>query len=416
MLDNKPQEPEWRSWTYVAIGVLIIFCTIPVARAARELVAEHLGINTFLYISVTIAVLLGLWGYSNLKKRRLPVSARLCLVIIVASMLAYMYHLRDIPEEAIHVAEYGAIGILIFRALSHRVRDYSIYLLATLMVGIIGIVDEYIQWVVPSRYFDFRDIRTNFLAGGMGQLALLLGLRPRLVSSWPDSASWRRVCHTLVVVVIVLSLGLLNTPERISWYATAIPGLGFLMESRSMMTEYGYRYEDSEIGVFRSRFSLRQLEHLNQTRGSEAAAILDSNINTEVWYSLIFKHYTVPRDPYIHEISIHMFRRDRYFDRASEEPDRAAEFLNVAYRENLILEKYFTNAVTLSRHRWSPEHTTQVANGLDSSSVYESAVSAGIITRFSEAGVIMSASFVIVTLLILGQLTRGKIRLPRNSN
>ena len=82
MLDTAPKEPEWQSWCYVAIGVLVIYCTIPVARALREFIAEQVGLNIFLYIAVTLALIAGVVAFINLRRRRLSADAYLFLFII----------------------------------------------------------------------------------------------------------------------------------------------------------------------------------------------------------------------------------------------------------------------------------------------------------------------------------------------
>jgi hypothetical protein len=219
VLDAPPKESETRSWSYVAMGVLFIYSTIPVARALREVVGEQLGLKFFLYFTIALTVAAGVLAFFNLRKRKLPVNAYLWLSGVVIAYIVYIYHLRGIPEEAIHVAEYGAIGMLVFRTLTHRVRDFTIYIIATLIVGMVGIVDEYIQWVAPSRYFDMRDIAINFLAGGMSQLAIAAGLRPAIISAKPGMASWGRLCFFIAFGLLLLSLGFMNTPQRINWYA-----------------------------------------------------------------------------------------------------------------------------------------------------------------------------------------------------
>jgi VanZ family protein len=214
VLDAPPREPEWQSWCYVVVGALIIYCTIPVARAFRELIAEQIGLEFFLYLTAILTAIAGAVAFINLRKRKLPTNAYLWLFGIVAAFMGYIYQLRDIPEEAIHVAEYGVIGILVYRALSHRTRDFSIYVMAALIVGMIGVLDEYIQWVAPSRVFDLRDIRTNFLAGSLGQLAIVAGLRPRIIAGLPNSISWSRLCYTLACGLVLLAVGSPGMPPR----------------------------------------------------------------------------------------------------------------------------------------------------------------------------------------------------------
>jgi VanZ family protein len=408
VLDTAPTEPEWQSWCYVVIGTLVIYCTIPVARALRELIAEQIGLDFFLYVTVMLTLLAGVMAFLNLRNRRLPTNAYLMLFIIVATFMAYIYQLRDIPEEAIHVAEYGAISILVYRALAHRTRDFSIYIMASLIVGMIGVLDEYIQWIAPSRVFDLRDIRTNFIAGVLGQLAILTGLRPRIIAGLPNSASWSRLCYTLAIGLVLLALGFLNTPPRIAWYAAEIPALSFLLDSKSMMVEYGYRYEDKDIGIFRSRFSPEELKRLNRQRGTEVAGILDEYLRGK-GYKRFLSSFTVPRDAYAHEAGVHLFRRNRYFDKAQKDSENQGNQYNIAYRENQILGKYFPESINGSGHRWSEEVELKVANHARETTRYESPVSAGIITRLSEKQMIFLFSTTLLLMLVLGFFT-GKHR------
>ena len=401
MLDTAPKEPEWQSWCYVAFGALAIYCTIPVARALRELVAGHIGLVFFSYVTVVLTLFAGFLAFINLRKRKLPLNAHVTLLIIFSIFVAYIYQLREIPEEAIHVAEYGAIGLLVYRALAHRTRDFSTYIMAALIVGMIGVLDEYIQWVVPNRVYDLRDIRTNFLAGCLGQLAIAIGLRPAIINGQPTSASWSRLCYTLAISLLLLIVGLLNTPQRIAWYTGKFPALSFLLDSRSMMAEYGYRYEDADIGVFRSRFKPAELKWLDTQRGPLVAGILDEYIGGK-GYRLFHARFTVTRDAYIHEAGVHLFRRDRYFNRAQKADDDAAALHNIAYRENQILRMYFPQAINLSQHKWDEDLELNVKNQARETQRYISPVSAEVITRFNETQVISLFTILFSGLLITG--------------
>ena len=401
MLDTPPREPEWRSWLYVALWSLVIFCTIPFARAFREIVAESLGLNFFLYTTIVVAVIGGVIAFNNLRARHLPTGAYIWLFAVVIVFIGYAYYLRDIPEEAIHVAQYGFLGLLVYRALVHRIHDYTIYLVATLVVGLIGIADEYVQWVVPSRVFDLRDIRTNFIAGGLAQVAVVSGLRPSIIKGPPPPASLRRLCNVIALVLFVLGMSYVNTPERVAWYANRVPLLSFLLDSKSMMIDYGYRYQDSEIGVFQSRFSHEQLEMHDQERGLEVAQILDQYIGGE-GYRAFQKMYSVPRDAYVHEAGVHLFRRNRYLDRAISEEEKQPTMYMVALRENQILEKYFPMAIKNSGHSWTDEFRAMVDSHALKNQEYVSYVSWDLITRFSEKQVVFAFAIAIAVFLMLG--------------
>ncbi len=401
MLDKSPKEPEWLSWFYVAAGVLVIFFTIPFARAFRKIISENIGSNFFLYITAAVALVVGIIAFRNLQKRKLPLNAHLSLFAIIAAFLSYIYSLRDMPEEAIHIAEYGMVSVLVYRALAHRVHDFSIYILATLVVGVIGIFDEYIQWVTPSRVFDLRDIRTNIISGGLAQLAIAAGLRPGIISGMPKAKSWGRLSYFLAAGIFILALGFMNTPQHIAWYANKIPALQFLMENDSMMVEYGYRYNDPEIGIFRSRFSPQELKQIDPQRGTEVASILDQYIRGE-GYGPFLEIYSVPRDAYTHEAGVHLFRREYYIDRARESDKKRGENYDISFRENRVLEKYFSSALQSSQHRWTPKIELEVKNNAQQNDKYESAVSKGVITQFSERQVITFSTIAIMVLLFMG--------------
>ena len=401
MLDTPPKEPEWRSWLYAAVWLCVIFCTIPFASAFGDFVKTHIGQDFFLYATVAGAMAAGIFAFTNLRRRSLPLSAYWWLLGIFTAFIGYAYYVRDIPAEAIHVLEYGILGLLVYRALVHRVRDYSVYLIATLVVGLSGIFDEYIQWVIPSRVFDLRDIRTNVIAGGLAQIGLAAGLRPTLVSGLPSRKNLSRVCYLVVAGLIVLGLGHMNTPERIVWYAKRIPVLSFLLDSRKIMVEYGYRYLDPDIGVFRSRFSPEQLKKNDHLRGEEVAQILDRYFPGE-GYRSFQKACSVPRDAYAHEAGVHLHRREYYFEKARSQEKKKGARYNIAFRENQILEKYFPTALQKSKHLWSPEIMVEVSSKAHKKSDYESSVSARVITRFSERQVLFGFVMVTATFLLLG--------------
>lgn len=407
MLDTSPKEPEWRSWLYAAIWSLVIFCTIPIARAFQNIIKDHLSREFFLYTTLAGAVAAGALGVTNLRRRTLPLGAYWWLLGTLTTFIGYAYYLRDIPIEAVHVLEYGILGLLVYRALVHRVQDYSVYVMATLIVGLVGVIDEYIQWLIPLRVFDLRDIRTNLLAGGLAQIGLAAGLRPGLVSGLPYRKNLGRLCYFVAAGFIALALGYMNTPERIAWYAKRMPALSFLLDSKSMMVEYGYRYFDPEVGVFRSRFSPEQLEENDSLRGEEVAHILDRYIGGG-GYKLFQKTFSVPRDAYTHEIGVHLFRREYHFDKARSQEKGKEIHYNIAFRENQILEKYYPTVLQNSKHWWTPEIRAEVISKASQEPGYESRVSAGLITRVSERQVLLGFVLGTVAFLVLGAyLKRG---------
>ena len=407
MLDKPPKEAEWLSWVYAGLLALLIFFTVPFARAVQEIVSNSLGREFFLYAVALAGIAAAYTAYSNLRKRCLGSSSYFWLLGVGAAFSLYSYSLRKSPEEAMHFVEYGALSVLVYRALVHRVRDYSIFVTATIIVGTVGIVDEAIQWITPSRVWDLRDIWINFVAGGLAQLAIGAGLRPSIVTAPPNPASLRMLCRTAALGLFLLGLTLANTPERIARYALDVPRLSFFLDQREVvMAEYGYMYRDPDIGVFRSRFTKDELAEYDRLRGAEVAAIMDEYVrNPQLGVFLDFwvflTKYNVPSDAYVHEAGIHLRRRNRYFTRAlSEETDRA-EHYNIALRENRILEVYFPRTLSESKHLWTEDLRNQVSTAANDDQEYESPVSSRLITRVTEGQVMSVISLSIVVSLLL---------------
>jgi len=88
----------------------------------------------------------------------------------------------------------------------------------------------------------------------------------------------------------------------------------------------------------------------------------------------------------MHELRVHIFRRDTYFNKgksASNLGDKNAFFF-IAYKENLILEKYFGHSIEKSVYRWNEDALQELETSIDKSEYYDSPVSANLFTSFSE--------------------------------
>lgn len=210
MLDNPPKSSPTLSWSYAGLWTLGIFAAIPLARSIQAWVAQMLGHEIFTYLVVS-GILLGLWLSVRYVRRHKPEDSKNLwwLGLVAGAYLAYtMVLAAGHPVEAVHLLQYGILGLLVFRALAHRVRDYSIYASTAVICGMVGIADEVIQWITPDRYWDIRDIWMNFFAALMAQVALAFGLRPKFVNGPPGSANLRLFWGLLVAGLVLLAANL----------------------------------------------------------------------------------------------------------------------------------------------------------------------------------------------------------------
>ena len=403
MLDSPPGEPRWRSWTWVVLWILVIYATIPLARRLVASVDNQFGREVFLYLCLLPFAYVGFVAWRSLRSRQPSRSAYLCLLSVLLAFAFGIYQLRDIPEEALHVVQYALLSLLFYRALSHRLRDYTIFPLAVIATGMVGIVDEYVQWVVPDRYYDVADIRINFFAGLLCQVGLASGLRPRLVAHRPPPASWRRLGYVFAAGLLLLSISFVNTPQRVTWYAQQLPGLEFLLDGSSMMAQFGYRHRSPGGGEFFSRFSSLELAALDQQRGAEVAGIIDQ-LFEEIEYRDFLARYSILRDPYVHEIGVRVYRRKAHREYAAKAQEEATKHYTIAYHENDILQTFYPTTLKASRFAWNATQSAQVETSADLETPYLSKVSSALITRLSETQVWLIFATAITLVVGVGHL------------
>ena len=101
--------------------------------------------------------------------------SRLAVALGVVAAYLLVFVRMSIPTERSHLIEYGVVALFIHEALteraSHGRRVPAPTLLAVLAATLIGVVDECIQLVLPSRVFDPIDMLFNLLAAVMAVTA-----------------------------------------------------------------------------------------------------------------------------------------------------------------------------------------------------------------------------------------------------
>jgi len=405
MLKSPPREKQWLSWLYMVSWTLIILVTIPLARRIQKFVSEEWSRDLFTYFVLATAVL-GFVAAAMFVRRHRP-ATRSCyawLITIAGFFIVYTIKLgQRNPEEAIHFVQYGVLGILVFRAWSHWLQDTTIYFVSAITCGAIGATDEFIQWLTPRRVWGFDDIGLNFISCALVQIAIAKGLRPQFITRRPSRANLRFACLFAAAAIGIFGACLLITPPRIAWVADRIGWLEFLKYHDGVMVEYGYLYEDPDIGVFRSRFAPRELKQIDRERAADVAEILN-RYRDEFTYPEFLKRYTPISDPFVHEARVHLFRRDRHFNRAFENYyilDTYAEHLTIAWRENRIMEAYFGNTLHHSDYVWPQEVADLARRHLLRGRHEDSWVSRALITRISEWLVVCFFIVLILGLLLL---------------
>ncbi len=267
------------------------------------------------------------------------------------------------PEEAVHFLEYGVLGLLLYRALSFRVLDATVFVAAALVGVIVGTVDEIIQWIVPGRYFDFRDIALN---GGASVLVQIVDLAdgPAVRASGP--------------FVVVTSpappcrgLGPAAGPVHQRDPEPGLPRRPF-----SAASERNRRAPSATMAI-----STVSTTRRGSGRGSHSR-ISRRTIETRAGRS---RRFSTPRGvPTRNSCSLTLRRKipsptrrgftsslaneisPRPSESAEATPAAHRELMTAAFRENLILESFFTATISRSTFAWEPAQTSSNRGGAGS--------------------------------------------------
>ncbi len=386
MLAHPPREPAWLSWTWVAVWTLFIYYTITRAREIQALVADSVGREWFSY-SVFLVIAAGcVWAVRSLIRSGIQIrrTQGLWLAAVALVFVGWTWHLKKgSPEEALHFVEYGVLAVLLFRAFSHSVRDPAVYVCCAMVGCGLGTVDEIIQWITPRRYFDYRDILLNVSACALVLAGIGKGLCPAYIRSGFTRRSVFQACVMGWLALGLLMLCLFNTPGARNAYEDRFPWISDVLRHTKSMTEFGYLYDDPDYGLFRSRLTLETLRSQDEERAAEAGSILDKYHDRKL-YADFLERYPEFVDPFLHEVRVHLHRRDHYRYRAVElrdkDPDSARYHSTVAYCENGLVERYWPRTMSNTLFRLKPATVAGLKADRDPGLAYESAVSAGLIT------------------------------------
>ena len=407
---EKPRGREGVAWLEAGAWAAFIYLSIPLARSIQEVVRARGGPAAFLWMTLLcFAAAAGWLVRAALRKQW---SGRPVQILILAAIGALYsglaWSLRANPEEAFHFVQYGVLSLLLFRALGHRLQDPSIYVAAALIGAAFGIFDELIQWVVPRRFFDYRDIGINALAAGLAQVALAAGIRPGFVRRPASPAGIRLACRAAMAILLLLLFCISNTPRALDFYARHWPGAAALDQATA---EYGFRIEDPALGVFFSRWPADELRRQDRARGAEAAATIN-RVRTDAEHMRFLAETPAHRDPLAVEARIHVFRRDRHAGEAlwRKDPGEARYYAHVARGENRILKTYFSNTLARSVFAWPAEREQRIEELSRGAAPYRSAVSSQLITRFSQKQI---SAFLLLLLLAAGAGERWAARRKR---
>jgi len=399
------------AWLWVGLCTLSILTIVFLARAIQRFVSAHGGRALFGYavIAATAVAFCALVYvlFFRLKIRSVPQYAWLAL--IAAFYIYYTLRLWSAPEEAVHFLEYGLLGFFLFRALSLTTQDKTVYFAAFFAGSLVGICDEIFQWAVPGRYWDLRDVGLNALAVGLFQIALWKGVKPKIINQAISAKSIKTISILLGANLLLIAICLSNTPKVVAWYTRIFPKLAFLQKEEAM-SEFRYKHRDPEIGVFYSRLSLEDLRRQDAERAEDYGRRLNEWKDKK--YDDFLRTFTGSTHPFLYELRVHLFRRDRKYKDAMKATDEAQKrkLLFIAYKENFLAQKYFRRTLNRSVYEWPKERTEEMRARIDPNIPYNSPVGAGPLATLKIKTMWLLIAVVLAVVVILNILVRRSRR------
>jgi hypothetical protein len=217
--------------------------------------------------------------------------------------------------ERVHFIEYGVLAYL-FYAAWRPLGDPGSFILPVLAATIVGTLDEWLQWFVPIRVGEVRDVVLNVVAIACG-LAFGAAVSPPAGFAFTLRPASRRLTAGMAAAAVLVLAGFVD------------------------VVHVGHVVRAEGIGEFRSRYSEAELRRIAGDRAARWA-----------------------RDPPL--VLVRLSRADQYLEEGLwhvRERNRRwiAGDIDAAWRENLILETYFApvlDTVTYrapDAHRWPPE-------------------------------------------------------------
>ena len=154
-----------RIWVLIIIYVLFIYVSLPFfpafIKALSSFISKELLNLLSLALSISFFLLLAIWIYNKKYKAK-----QFLLIISPLLLLTYLSLSLDVWVERIHFIEYAVLGLLISRTVD--VRTLSGIICTGCLIALIGAVDEIIQWFLPNRVGDMRDVFMNSVGGLSG--------------------------------------------------------------------------------------------------------------------------------------------------------------------------------------------------------------------------------------------------------
>jgi hypothetical protein len=287
----------------VSAGVVM---SAPFIRDIRDFIKTNFPGQYVKFVAAAIALVITgavLIALIRIRDRRAARYGAIAAALVLGTAYS-LWNAQGVVEvdtvERFHFVEYGLIALLFYRAF-RPAQDFSIILLPIVAGLIVGTFEEWLQWFIPGRVGDMRDVFLNGAAIVCG-LLFSLGVDPPNHFSLKMSPGSRRRTGIVAAAATVVFAAFVHT------------------------VHLGTEVTDPEAGRFRSRYTAEALLALSRDR--------DSSWKTN---PPIARPPSLSReDQYFSEGILHAQERNKRWD---------AKDFATAWFENRILEKYYAAVI-----------------------------------------------------------------------
>ena len=363
-----------------AVGfAMVIVLGSPFVGAFRAAIASAFPGHVRAIIGGALAVAIAaalLAAFARIRDRRalryLALGTALFAGALFARALSSGDPNTDVVED-FHFVEYGILTLLFYLAW-RPIDDVTVLVLPVFAGLLVGTLDEWFQWFIPSRVGELRDVVLDGAAAACG-LLFSLGVDP---PGRFTLALRRGSAISIAAMAAVLTLALALFVQA-----------AFL----------GYDVRDPAVGVFRSRYTAAELQSAARERSERwhgAPPAAAGRVSRE--------------DQYVAEAVWHVRRRN--------EATAAGDFFG-AWRENRILETFYApvldppGSISPAGFRWPAAQRVDIERrAQDDGRPYRSAAEPYRILVWPKSAFWMAIAFVIAVTSVLGVAADRKSRRP----
>ncbi|MBN2054387.1 VanZ family protein [bacterium] len=184
-------------WISTILYIVVIYATLGIMPKARTLLTTRFGDGLYAPLYVLIGAGLILAGWYTLRGVRRNGPASCAVFVVLAGTYLWLMLRLDIVVERVHFLEYGLLSLFFLRLLLFYVRSPIMYAWCVLLTFLAGLGDETIQWLLPNRVGEYRDILINGQAALLVHLIVAFAIKPSVVSLRTTSRQMRMFSFAL---------------------------------------------------------------------------------------------------------------------------------------------------------------------------------------------------------------------------